>query len=67
MALHRFEDFFHKYGKGRDGLTLNDLWDALKGQRLIFDPIGWMGTAAACERIPLPHVRLFFIRFLQGS
>ena len=49
MALHRFEDFFHKYGKGRDGLTLNDLWDALKGQRLIFDPIGWIGTAAACE------------------
>ncbi|TBU54971.1 Caleosin-domain-containing protein [Dichomitus squalens] len=38
---HKFEDWFSKYGKGKDGVTLGDVFDAHKGQRVIFDPIGW--------------------------
>ncbi|EIW63435.1 Caleosin-domain-containing protein [Trametes versicolor FP-101664 SS1] len=40
----KFEDFFNKYSNGKDGLTLSDLWEALKGQRVIMDPIGWFGA-----------------------
>ncbi|KAB5546839.1 Caleosin related protein-domain-containing protein [Coniochaeta sp. 2T2.1] len=39
----KFEDIFSKYGKGKDGLTIWDLWDFHKGQRLLVDPIGWGG------------------------
>lgn len=45
----RFEDFFNKYSNGKDGLTLSDLWEALKGQRVIMDPIGWFGAFFECE------------------
>ncbi|KAH9858578.1 Caleosin-domain-containing protein [Lenzites betulinus] len=41
----KFEDFFNKYSNGKDGLTKTDLWEALKGQRVIMDPIGWGGAA----------------------
>ncbi|KAI0687629.1 Caleosin-domain-containing protein [Cerioporus squamosus] len=40
----KFEDFFSKYSKGKDGLTFGDVMDGLKGQRLIMDPIGWFGA-----------------------
>ncbi|KAI1818509.1 Caleosin-domain-containing protein [Poronia punctata] len=40
----KFEDVFAKYADGRDYLTLNDIWDLLKGQRCIADPIGWFGA-----------------------
>lgn len=46
----RFEDFFNKYSNGKDGLTLSDLWEALKGQRVIMDPIGWFGAFFECEQ-----------------
>ncbi|OIW30458.1 Caleosin-domain-containing protein [Coniochaeta ligniaria NRRL 30616] len=37
----KFEDIFSKYAEGKDGLTIWDLWDLHKGQRLYLDPIGW--------------------------
>ncbi|KAF9896833.1 hypothetical protein BX616_006670 [Lobosporangium transversale] len=41
----RFEDIFAKYAPAdQDGLTLNDIWLLLKGQRVILDPIGWFGA-----------------------
>ncbi|KAI0758845.1 Caleosin-domain-containing protein [Fomes fomentarius] len=40
----KFEDFFSKYAKGKDGLTWGDLWDGLSGQRVIMDPIGWFAA-----------------------
>ncbi|KAF9271633.1 hypothetical protein BGZ68_003278 [Mortierella alpina] len=40
-----FEDVFSKYApQGQDGLTLNDVWRMLKGQRVIADPIGWFAA-----------------------
>lgn len=40
----KFEDWFSKYAKGKDGVTFMDILDALKGQRLIADPFGWFGA-----------------------
>ncbi|RPD77321.1 Caleosin-domain-containing protein [Lentinus tigrinus ALCF2SS1-7] len=40
----KFEDWFSKYGKGKDGLSLADVMDGLKGQRLIMDPVGSFGA-----------------------
>jgi len=40
----KFEDFFTKYGGEKDGLSAYDLWNAIKGQRVIMDPIGWGGA-----------------------
>ncbi|KAI0661087.1 Caleosin-domain-containing protein [Cubamyces menziesii] len=40
----KFEDFFNKYSNGKNGVTATDLWEALKGQRVIMDPIGWGGA-----------------------
>ncbi|EGY20893.1 caleosin domain-containing protein [Verticillium dahliae VdLs.17] len=42
----KFEDMFAKYSKGenRESLTLWDVWDLHKGQRLLADPIGWGGN-----------------------
>ncbi|KAI0930509.1 hypothetical protein AcV5_007198 [Taiwanofungus camphoratus] len=40
----KFEDVFSKYGGGKHGLTKEDIWDALKGQRVLLDPIGWFGA-----------------------
>ncbi|KAF9360835.1 hypothetical protein BGX34_007471 [Mortierella sp. NVP85] len=40
-----FEDLFAKYApEGQDGLSLDDVWKVLKGQRLVADPIGWFGA-----------------------
>ncbi|KAF9425289.1 hypothetical protein BGZ94_007675 [Podila epigama] len=42
----RFEDIFSKYAPpGQDGLTLDDVFVMLRGQRVIMDPIGWFGMA----------------------
>ncbi|KAJ9133902.1 Caleosin-domain-containing protein [Coniochaeta hoffmannii] len=38
----KFEDIFSKYGPG-DGLTIWDLWDFHRGQRVLVDPLGWFG------------------------
>lgn len=48
-AGHRFEDWFNKYGKGKEGLSFADVMDGLKGQRLIMDPIGWGGAFFECK------------------
>jgi len=36
----KFEDLFSKYAKGKDGLTIWDILDELKGQRALIDPFG---------------------------
>ncbi|KAF5548836.1 calcium-binding caleosin [Fusarium mexicanum] len=40
----KFEDMFSKYAEGRDYLTIWDVSNLLKGQRLIADPVGWGGA-----------------------
>ncbi|KLO92920.1 Uncharacterized protein LW93_4075 [Fusarium fujikuroi] len=40
----KFEDMFSKYAEGRDYLTIWDVSNLMKGQRLIADPIGWGGA-----------------------
>ncbi|KEY69579.1 hypothetical protein S7711_06208 [Stachybotrys chartarum IBT 7711] len=40
----KFEDMFAKYADGKDSMTIWDVWNLLKGQRLIADPIGWGGA-----------------------
>ncbi|EEP77059.1 hypothetical protein UREG_01908 [Uncinocarpus reesii 1704] len=40
----KFEDIFSKYADGNDSMSLWQLAYALKGQRLIADPIGWFGA-----------------------
>ncbi|KAI1392499.1 Caleosin-domain-containing protein [Hypoxylon trugodes] len=44
FSPQHFEDMFAKYGEGRDYLTIWDVFDLLKGQRVIADPIGWFGA-----------------------
>ncbi|OTA97552.1 hypothetical protein M434DRAFT_26577 [Hypoxylon sp. CO27-5] len=44
FSPQHFEDIFVKYAEGRDYLTIWDVWDLLKGQRCIMDPIGWFGA-----------------------
>ncbi|KAI1297559.1 hypothetical protein EDD11_007032 [Mortierella claussenii] len=45
FVSQHFEDIFSKYAPpGQDGLTINDVWNLLKGQRVIMDPIGWFGA-----------------------
>ena len=48
-SISRFEDFFNKYAKGKDGLTWGDVWDGLTGQRVIMDPIGWFAAFFECR------------------
>jgi hypothetical protein len=45
----KFEDIFAKYADGRDYLTIWDVWEVMKGQRCIADPIGWGGAFFECE------------------
>jgi peroxygenase len=55
-----FENIFAKYAGGRDYLTLWDVWDVMKGQRCIADPIGWGGAFFECEccaSFGLPELR----------
>jgi hypothetical protein len=44
----KFEDIFSKYAKDKVGLTIWDLWDFHKGQRMLIDPIGWFGQIFEC-------------------
>jgi len=46
----KFEDIFAKYagseeGKDKEGLTLWEALNLMKGQRVIFDPFGWGGAS----------------------
>ncbi|KAL7802160.1 Caleosin related domain-containing protein [Trichoderma aethiopicum] len=43
----KFEDMFSKYADDKDFVTLRDVWNLLKGQRVVADPFGT--TAAALE------------------
>jgi len=40
----KFEDMFSKYAHGRDYMTISDVFNLMKGQRCIADPIGWGGA-----------------------
>jgi peroxygenase len=40
----KFEEIFSKYANGRDYVTIQDVFDLMKGQRCIADPIGWGGA-----------------------
>jgi len=41
----KFEDIFSKYGSGdKQGITLRETMNYMKGQRCIADPIGWGGA-----------------------
>lgn len=46
----KFEDIFSKYAEGRDYLTIWDVSNLMKGQRLIADPIGWGGAFFECKK-----------------
>ncbi|KAL7938007.1 Caleosin related domain-containing protein [Trichoderma chlorosporum] len=41
----KFEDIFSKYADDKDYITARDVWDMLKGQRLLADPFGSVGAA----------------------
>ncbi|KAI1878727.1 hypothetical protein JX265_002904 [Neoarthrinium moseri] len=43
----RFEDIFSKYAGGCDYITLDDVYQLHKGQRLIMDHIGWFANIFA--------------------
>lgn len=45
----KFEDMFSKYADDRDYITVKDVWNLLKGQRVVFDPFGWTGAALECK------------------
>ncbi|PMD46498.1 Caleosin-domain-containing protein [Hyaloscypha variabilis F] len=41
----KFEDIFSKYASGdKQGITLGEVFNYLKGQRVVFDPFGWGGA-----------------------
>jgi peroxygenase len=46
----KFEDIFAKYAGGdKKGITLREIFNYMKGQRLVFDPFGWFGALFECE------------------
>lgn len=45
----KFEDMFSKYADDRDYITVKDVWNLLKGQRVLFDPFGWIGAVLECK------------------
>lgn len=45
----KFEDMFSKYADDRDYVTLKDVWNLLKGQRVLFDPFGWVAVILECK------------------
>jgi peroxygenase len=46
----KFEDIFAKYASGdKQGITLPEVFNYMKGQRLVLDPIGWGGAFFECE------------------
>ncbi|KAM0258098.1 hypothetical protein ACHAQJ_004003 [Trichoderma viride] len=40
----KFEDMFSKYADDKDYVTMRDVLNLLKGQRLLADPFGWGGA-----------------------
>lgn len=48
----KFEDFFAKYASQKDGLAVLDIWNGLRGQRVIMDPIGWGAEMFECSYHP---------------
>lgn len=44
----KFEDMFSKYADDRDYITARDVWDLLKGQRVVADPFGWAAVLFEC-------------------
>jgi len=46
----KFEDIFSKYASGdKQGITLGEVFNYMKGQRVVFDPFGWGGAFFECE------------------
>ena len=46
----KFEDIFAKYAGGdKQGITLGEVFNYMKGQRLVLDPFGWGGAFFECE------------------
>jgi peroxygenase len=48
----RFEDMFAKYADGGDSLDIRQLWHLIRGQRVIFDPVGWFAVFFECRLGP---------------
>jgi hypothetical protein len=46
-----FENFFSKYSTSpeKDGLSVYDIMNGIKGQRLVMDPFGWLGAIFECR------------------
>ncbi|OAA40413.1 caleosin domain containing protein [Beauveria brongniartii RCEF 3172] len=44
FSPQKFEDIFSKYSTDKESLTVGDISNLLKGQRLLSDPIGWFGA-----------------------
>jgi peroxygenase len=46
----KFEDIFEKYAGGdKKGITIWEVGNYFKGQRLVMDPFGWGGAIFECE------------------
>jgi peroxygenase len=46
----KFEDIFAKYAGGdKQGITLGEVFEYMKGQRFILDLSGWGGAFFECE------------------
>lgn len=46
----KFEDIFSKYASGdKQGITLPEVFNYMKGQRVVLDPFGWGGAFFECE------------------
>ncbi|KAK4080360.1 hypothetical protein Trihar35433_1465 [Trichoderma harzianum] len=41
----KFEDMFSKYADDKDYITVRDVFNMLKGQRLLADPFGWAAVS----------------------
>ena len=39
---------FAKYAGGADSMDFWQVWNMLKGQRMVADPIGWFGAFLEC-------------------
>lgn len=44
----KFEDMFSKYADDKDYITVRDVFNMLKGQRLLADPFGWAAVSIEC-------------------
>lgn len=46
----KFEDIFAKYADGKDSLSMWQVTCALKGQRVLADPVGSCGAFLECKK-----------------